>query len=63
MLFIGQIASDRTVLKIFEVFEHLWLAFSDTFGVFAGTCFRLAVCGKLHIHVTKALSIGFEFYR
>ena len=52
----GQIASDRTALRIFEVFEHLWLAFSDIFGIFAGACFCLALGGKLHI--TKAVDLG-----
>ena len=55
----GQIASDRTALRIFEVFEHLWLAFSDIFGIFAGACFCLALGGKLHI--TKAVDLGLEF--
>ena len=59
LLFMGQIASDRTALRIFEVFEHLWLAFSDIFGIFAGACFCLALGGKLHI--TKAVDLGLEF--
>lgn len=54
----GQIACDRRALRIVQVFQHLWLALSDSVYVFARGCFSLVLGGKPH--TTKSVCIDFE---